>query len=466
MGTFADGKYASRAGFVTGSKETYGKPDGPMKWIDEFGCEVGTFTQARKDLIKKKDPGQTSLMYHVPFDKRGYYKPDQCADYDPEEYDYLIDDRGYAMCTLNKKDGTPCSRRAMHMSWKCSAHGGKLHPLDKIVNDDRDMMPTADGSEGLTGVDRDPTLLDRMTRFQKLCQGIISVEDLDDEELARGQCRNRDGGFSARPPKMIPKAVHDRMVEQLFERANQAFKVALVPAVETLGKIAIGDAYEPADRIKAASLIVDRVMGKNAEVIVHKQDSPWELALSTITGGSRAESRKARGLDPETGEPIDAEIVSIEGETTEERRQRLLAELEALDAEDEAEFDDDDWNADAMARGAAERNDDVEDVESIPGTAVVAVDDGWSNKPGEEPAYNRAPEKSPQEKAEEATDLRERLKSGRRQRYAARARGLDTVTETPYEMSSSPAGEGFFIKFKLPKAPAKKRGNDDFRHTI
>lgn len=474
MGTYAEpglpaGEDSRRA---ESTSPLVGEPDGPMKFIPEFGFEVGTFTDPRKDLYKKRDSGTSSLMHHVPRDKRGVYRPEQVADYDPEEYDYEVDDKGYCICTAMTKTGTPCRRRANNMSWLCVGHGGKLHPYDKVVNTQRNEMEDHRGEVGGVGRGADPELIERMTRFQKLCQGIISVEDLDDEEIARGQCRRADGTFSANPPKMIPKAIHDRMVSVLFERANEAFKVALIPAVITLGKIANGDAYEPADRIKAASLIVDRVMGKNADVVVHKQDAPWEMALSTITAGSRADSRIARGLDPETGKPmqapIDAEVVAIE-ESKESKRQRLLAELEALDIDDHEEHFD---------------VDSYEENEPAPYMATYQMggrnqewpveDEGWSNKPGEDAAYLRhvEPERKPvgsdMLQQESGESLRDRLKSGRRQRYAARANGQDSVTRTPYimvEKGPAPNG-GYLIGFKLQKTPPKKRGNDDFRHRI
>ena len=438
--------------------ETIGKPDGPMKFIPEFGFEVGTFTNPRTDLYKFRDTGKTSLMHHVPHTKRGYYKPSQTADYNPDEYDYITDDSGFAICTALKLDGTPCSKKAMHMSWLCGTHGGKLHPLDKVENDERNSMRTKQGGYGLAA---SPEVQERMTRFQKLCQGLISVKDLDDEELARGQCRGKDGNFANMAPRSIPKSIHDEMVRRLFERADEKLKANLIDVVDTMTSIAKGTAYEPADRIKAATWVFERVRGKNPEVIVHQQDKPWELALSAISTNTRAESRMARGLDPDTGEVIDIPQMQLNpaNETPAQKKARLLAELAELDEEYIAHIEDEQDYADG----------EVIEAEVVEGSSEFLDDDdeGWSNKPGEEGAY------SPGDKAEKHQEsvksLKDRLNAGRRQRAYARKTGQEDIGITPFQVvqkGKNEDGPGYLVGFKKGHTPGKRRGNDDFRHRI
>ncbi|UVT31791.1 hypothetical protein SEA_PATOS_100 [Gordonia phage Patos] len=413
-----------------------GRPDGPMKYIDEFGFEVGTFTNPRTDLYRAKARTEFgTLMHHVPPSKRGYYRPEQCADYDPDEFEYIVDQKGYALCTRKTKSGKACASRALHMSWVCTAHGGALHPLDKAISEERALMPTKDGVRHGNQYLPDE-LVGRMTRYQKLVHGIITVEDLDDEELARGQCRDENGRFSGKPPKAIPKDIHDALVRRLFERAREAFQAELLPAIQTLGELARSDAVEPADRIKAASLVIDRVMGKNAEVIVHKQDAPWEVALKTITGGSRAESRRARGLDPETGEPVQPIV--------------------------EAEWEEEEYvDIDSDEPGAVPDSGVIEWTEEQREAQQDLAQWGEENQPDEE-----LPGEAAQRKAEETKNLRDRLKEARRQRYSARNRGLDSVEDLPYTMKSkkNPDGEGYLITLTLDldKDPGRKRQSGDF----
>lgn len=488
-----------------------GRPDGPMKFIPEFGFEVKTFLDPRTDLYREKDPGKTSLMHHVPIPKRGYYQPRTCADYDPEEYDYIVNDDGYALCTAITKSGANCSKRAMNMSWLCPTHGGKLHPLDKVNHPDRDSMQVQGGGYQSH---IDPELQSRMTRLQKLNQGLLDVSELDDEELARGQCRDSKGGFTGTPPRQVPHAVHQRMVNELFKRADEKLQHSLISVVETMIGVASGDAYEPADRIKAATWIFERVRGKTPEVIEHRQDKPWEMALGhiTLTGGSRAESRAARGLDPETGEPINAPMLVPANETPEQKRQRLLAELKQLDSEagviDVEEelacefcdrFDDEGHLDDCpkqLGKLRVPNQGEVGEPEAEWAASEKGFyqqnkaqwgeeDEGWSNKPGEAGAYSpgvatpepetvddEAPGTAEERRIQAKKELAERLKTGRRQRGFARSQGRESVTETPFqivEKGKAPQpryGEGYLVGFKKQSTPGKKRGNDDFRHRI
>lgn len=455
MSTFPVGRHIGVAGKgMNQNRETIGKPDGPMKFIAEFGMEVGTFTNPRRDMYKKKSPIKGTLMHHVPFSKRGYFKPEQTADYSPEEFDYIVDDKGYATCTMDKKDGTACPNRAQHMSWKCAIHGGSLHPLDKAPSDDRALMPTSDPA-GVQSYAPKPEVLARMTRFQKLCQGIISVEELDDEELARGQCKDANGKFAASPPRMIPKAIHDQMVSQLFVRAQEQLRHDLLGAVKALGTIAHGEAFEPADRIKAASLIIDRVMGKNADVVIHKQDKPYEMVLTAITGGSRAESRIARGLDPETGEPA-----VIEGEWTDEP----LADDESSvshvgGSEGDGLSPDWDYQDEPLAE-------DLDEDQAEPSEAP----DGDQPEEGAGDSGGPLPGEAEQAHEDTKSALRDRLRASRAERYANRENGhTDLVVSAPFQVISDgkhPSGEGYLIHLKEPKAPRAKKDQGEWRHKI
>ncbi len=427
------------AGASDEEMETYGKPDGPMVFIPEFGEEVGTFTQKREDLYKAKDPGKVSLMHHVPRKYRGYFKPSQCANYDPEEFEYLTDDHGYALCTAVKSNGADCTLKAVHRSWLCTVHGGKLHPLDKVISDARAAMPGGNASKELVA----PEVKDRMTRWQLLLHGFIKVEDLDDEELARGQCRQPDGTFSNQPPKNIPKFLHDEMTKRLFERANEQMRGHLMGAVAALGTIASGDAYEPQDRIKAAQLIIERVLGKNPDVIVHKQDAPWEIALRAIGGGTRAESRAARGLDPDTGQPM-----VLEGSYEELAPVvQVDAPAQPVPATVDRELTDPDGEPIDLGKGGVVDAEalgrdfgDSDDRRSMGLDHDVAVDrDSGRRSLGEE-AERQA------EAAAERAELAARFKKGRAKRGAARRVGLSSTGEAdpPLKIVSKPNEDGTF----------------------
>lgn len=119
-------------------------------------------------------------------------------------------------------------------------------------------------------------------RLAKLISGEIAVEDLDDEELARGMPRDAGGHFRGRPPKMIPKDLHDRMVRELLKRGQQLFQSEFVDAIKVLGNIANDPRAPFGDRIRAANLIVERVAGKTPDKLEVAVENPWETIINRI----------------------------------------------------------------------------------------------------------------------------------------------------------------------------------------
>lgn len=121
-------------------------------------------------------------------------------------------------------------------------------------------------------------------RVQALLDGEIAVEDLDDEELARGYPRASDGSFRC-PPNVVPRVLHDRMVRELFSRAGAKLKQDLVKSVETMTEIAGNKELDPAVRIKAAQWVIERVMGKTPDVQVNVEEKRYEKVFERIYRG-------------------------------------------------------------------------------------------------------------------------------------------------------------------------------------
>lgn len=309
--------------------EFYGQPDGPDHFYPIVGS-VGTFTQQRADMRLPRDSGVVWLMHHVPRQCRGKYKltdayieqynawldligdgeqgipqfevgpPEQWLEEERLLEDFRVDQNDWVLCDGFTKSGDPCKRRAVNFAGYCEAHGGKLHPLDKVVDTRRAIATPKESAYN------NPEVQERMTRYQKFISGLISVKDLDDEELAKGQFRDRKGGFSGNPPKQIPREMHDQFVTELFERADMRLREGLVACVDTMVEVASSPVYEAKDRLKAAQWVFERVRGKAPDVVVHTQDKPWEHVFQGIAGGSREESRAARGV-------VDAEWSDEEG---------------------------------------------------------------------------------------------------------------------------------------------------------
>lgn len=273
-------------------ESTFSAPSGPVKEFPYIG-EQGTFTQRRDDLLPSNGKNMPHLMHHVPLNKRGPYKLLVGENLLGER----IHQSGYAMCngivgaTNNRGERSqanptgeprPCKAKAINRSGYCSRHGGMLHPLDR------------------KRIDWDAAPREIKWKFGKL-----PVDELDDEELSRGQIRKADGTWTDN--NFVSAEVHDAMVKKLFERADTKLRENLLVAVDTMAEIAKGTAYEPADRIKAAQWMYERVRGKVPTEVVVSQDKPFEVVLADVMlGGSRAESRARRGIDEGT---IDAEFV-------------------------------------------------------------------------------------------------------------------------------------------------------------
>lgn len=277
-----------------------GKPDGPMKFVPEIGYEVGTFTNRHEELEPGRKFGALAcIMHHVPTNMRGPYAPEQLANYSPRKK-YTTNFQGLVICgATNKKarkiDPKTCQRRAMNRTPFCEVHGGRLHPYDRRPERQLDVS--------------------KMSRWEMLVNGVIGVEDLDDEELMRGMCRRPNGSFPERAGGVIPRHIYDKMVSRLFDRAQEMFRQNLFTAVDCLGEIVKGSAYEPADRLRAADMIINRVLGKAAEKVdVTVGTKPYEQIIAGFARTTRAETEAAAEITSGTteAEVVDAEVVETE----------------------------------------------------------------------------------------------------------------------------------------------------------
>jgi hypothetical protein len=122
--------------------------------------------------------------------------------------------------------------------------------------------------------------------------GELTVEDMDDEELAKGRFRDKNGGFSGRPPAIVPKEFHDACVRRLLQRAEEMTREHFLTAVETFADIASSPAYEPKDRLKAAAYIWERTAGKVPDKVEIKAKlAKWEQDIEGIISEGPVEDK-------------------------------------------------------------------------------------------------------------------------------------------------------------------------------
>ena len=122
-------------------------------------------------------------------------------------------------------------------------------------------------------------------RIQQLLDGTLDVSTLDDEELARGYPRAADGSFR-NPPVVIPRSIHNRMMRELFSRSERHLKTNLLAAVETMTSIANDESIDPAQRLKAAQWVVERVMGKTPDITLTVDEKKFETMFDRLERGA------------------------------------------------------------------------------------------------------------------------------------------------------------------------------------
>jgi hypothetical protein len=96
-------------------------------------------------------------------------------------------------------------------------------------------------------------------RWQDYQAGRLKVEDLDWEELTRGQIRNASGNFRGGQPKVLPKAFHDELLRRAKEHGQEFFTRNVDVALNSLVNLA--QYGEDRERLGASIYITDRVMG-------------------------------------------------------------------------------------------------------------------------------------------------------------------------------------------------------------
>lgn len=290
---------------------TAGDADGPPQWVDELGREVPTFVNERLDLVAKyhgREKAFIRLSHHVPFKMRGIFQP---GDW-PEAHRLRMgriqtDLAGFVLCTgvnrgrSDRGGGKLCKSRAVNRTMFCAAHGGSLHPADRKIS-------------AMSVAPLPPDRIDNLDRVQKFMQGFIKTEELDDDEVQGGFVRNSQGipivGWR------LGAKFQAQLTKELHRRLNEFLKTKTPDMLKVMVDIAENDLFEAADRIKAATWVAERTMGKTPDVLVTATtDAPYQSILSGIESSSRESYREIveanRNSNGESG-GRDLEILDVE----------------------------------------------------------------------------------------------------------------------------------------------------------
>jgi hypothetical protein len=130
----------------------------------------------------------------------------------------------------------------------------------------------------------DPETGERVPRVWKsFVDGRIPFSEMDDEELARLQVRNRNGDFGGTRPKMMPTALVQAHEQELMRRNTTLLKEVLLKATQVHIDVMNDENADPALRMRAAQYMQERLMGKTPDKMEIKAElKPWEGLISGI----------------------------------------------------------------------------------------------------------------------------------------------------------------------------------------
>jgi hypothetical protein len=111
-------------------------------------------------------------------------------------------------------------------------------------------------------------------RYIAFITGEMTVADLDDEEVMRGQLRNSRGDFAGRKPNAVPREFMNAIMIEQQRRFQGLLGEQITVAMDTLMEVMQKAHPQPGDaaRVKAATYIIDRFAGKTPENVQLKAE--------------------------------------------------------------------------------------------------------------------------------------------------------------------------------------------------
>jgi len=122
------------------------------------------------------------------------------------------------------------------------------------------------------------------SRYEAFMNGEITIEDLDEEEIMRGQLRGKDGTFRGRPPTFIPREFAQALAAAQKELIASEMAALVMPAMRTLVEVMDKPHPQPGDnaKVQAAKLVLERNLGKVPETLELKAEiKSWEQKFET-----------------------------------------------------------------------------------------------------------------------------------------------------------------------------------------
>lgn len=219
------------------------------------------------------------------------------------------------------------------MSWKDSIRAaeqeGKNKKRAKVRKREAEIVKTEErvrmerGGRPIAMNRKDENDAPGVTAEDKMyAEGLLNMEDWDDEELIRGYRKMRNGRFGT-PPKYIPREVQQKALRLIIQRGKRKLDGAYIKATDLLVQLAQNAESEKV-KLEAIKEVMDRVGGKVPEHMkVSSEVAPYEAfladSLETVTETTTARATESEwelefGDDeqaalPEGDNVLEAEVV-------------------------------------------------------------------------------------------------------------------------------------------------------------
>lgn len=110
-------------------------------------------------------------------------------------------------------------------------------------------------------------------RMKDLVEGRISIDDLDDEEVLRGELRDKNGNFTGQKSALVPRQFHDAVRRRIIQDTDMLLRKDYQAVVANLVRIATDPRVAAREQLAAAQYVMERVIGKIPEKMEIKTET-------------------------------------------------------------------------------------------------------------------------------------------------------------------------------------------------